>query len=384
MSDKRVQFDDHYLGGIEERVGRDMAIARYEGAKVVGVYCAFTPKELIAAAGAIPVALCSGSDIPIQLAEQHLPRNLCALIKSSYGHAIAESCPYFQATDFLLADATCDGKKKMFELLGRIKPFTMLQLPQTASTPESFTYWLQELYRIKKLLEKQMAVVITEEMLWQQIRIYISLRSKICEVFALNKGDTPLAFGREIDVITSMAGFECNLDTRIDEMQEAIDRIHQRADDPAGDKAIFSGPRILLTGCPTTNKKVLHLIEDSGAVVVAMENCGSLKTAGDRVNEEGHPMESLARHYLDIACACMSPNPRRIEILGSLAREYRLDGVIEMTWEGCHTYNVEAYQIEKAVTEKFGYPYLHIVTDYSVNDTGQLTTRIEAFLEMLR
>ena len=275
MSDKGVLFDDHYLGDIEERVGRDTAIARYEGAKVVGVYCAFTPKELIAAAGAIPVALCSGSDIPIQLAEQHLPRNLCALIKSSYGHAIAESCPYFQATNFLLADATCDGKKKMFELLGRVKPLTMLQLPQTAATPESFTYWLQELYRIKKLLEQQMAVVITEERLWQQIRIYNRLRSKICEVFALNKGDTPLAFGREIDAITSMAGFECNLDTRIDEMQEAIDRIHQRADDPAGDKAIFSGPRILLTGCPTTNKKVMHLIEDSGGLVVAMENCGN-------------------------------------------------------------------------------------------------------------
>ena len=114
-----------------------------------------------------------------------------------------------------------------------------------------------------------------------------------------------------------------------------------------------------------------------------MENCGGLKTAGDNVSEEGNPMEALARRYLDTACACMSPNPRRIEILSNLVREYMVDGVVELTWEGCHTYNVEAYQIEKAVTQQFACPYLHITTDYSLNDTGQLKTRIEAFLEML-
>ena len=105
------------------------------GPSIVGVYCAFTPKELIAAAGAIPVALCSGTSQTIPAAEAHLPRNLCPLIKASYGHALSDSCPYLHMADFLLADATCDGKKKMFELLGDIKPLYMLQLPQTADTP---------------------------------------------------------------------------------------------------------------------------------------------------------------------------------------------------------------------------------------------------------
>jgi benzoyl-CoA reductase/2-hydroxyglutaryl-CoA dehydratase subunit BcrC/BadD/HgdB len=376
-------FDQAYLDKIEERVFKETVLAKEAGAKIVGVYCAFTPKELIAAAGAIPVALCSGTSQAIPAAEAHLPRNLCPLIKASYGHALTDTCPYFHMADFLLADATCDGKKKMFELLADIRPLHMLQLPQTAETLESFTYWLQELRRIKIIIEQQTGRIITAESLLKQIRIYNRLRTTICEVFELNRGDIPLLFGHEIDSITSMAGFEYNLETRIAEMQDAIAVTRERAGDPVFNKNMRSRPHILLTGCPSTNKKVLKLIEENGGVVVAMENCGGLKTAGDNVEEQGELLEALARRYLATACACMTPNHRRIEILAELIENYRIDGVIELTWEGCHTYNVEAYQIEKAVSLQFGCPYLHITTDYSHNDTGQLKTRIEAFLELL-
>ena len=376
-------FEETYITQIEERVFKDAILKKETGASIVGVYCAFTPKELIAAAGAIPVALCSGTNQAIPAAEAHLPRNLCPLIKASYGHALSDSCPYFHMADFLLADATCDGKKKMFELLADIKPLYMLQLPQTAETPESYSYWLQELYRVRALLEQRTGVAITDENLLGQIRMYNALRTTICEVFELNKGEVPLLYGHEIDRITSMAGFECNLETRIAEMRQAIASVRLRSNDTSFIKKMRHRPRILLTGCPSTNKKVLKLIEENGGVIVAMESCGGLKTAGCSVQEEGNPMESLARRYLDTACACMSPNHRRIDILRNLVSEYRVDGVIELTWEGCHTYNIEAFYIEKAVTEQFQRPYLHITTDYSDNDTGQLKTRIEAFLELL-
>lgn len=375
-------FDDHYLGSIEERVMRDTKAAKAAGAKVVGVYCAFTPKELVAAAGAIPVALCSGSDIPIPLAERHLPRNLCALIKSSYGHAIGDSCPYFTATDLLLADATCDGKKKMFELLGRKRPLYLLQLPQTAATEESHAYWLGELRRIKILLERETGSAITDDRLRAQIVIYNRLRSKVHEAFRLNMGEIPLLTGRELDTVTSMAGFECNLHSRIDEIEQAIAAARQRGRDRQYQAGVAGRPRILLTGCPTTNRKVLNLIEDCRGVVVAMESCGGLKTVGDIVPEDGDPLANLARTYLDIPCACMTPNPARLDLLRSIIRDYRIDGVVELTWDGCHTYNIEAFQVEECVGAA-GLPYLHIITDYSENDTGQLKTRIEAFLELL-
>ena len=85
-----------------------------KGGKIVGTYCTFVPTELIMAAGAAPVSLCATSEEPISAAETHLPRNLCPLIKASYGFALTDTCPYFYFSDFILGETTCDGKRKMF------------------------------------------------------------------------------------------------------------------------------------------------------------------------------------------------------------------------------------------------------------------------------
>jgi benzoyl-CoA reductase/2-hydroxyglutaryl-CoA dehydratase subunit BcrC/BadD/HgdB len=114
-----------------------------------------------------------------------------------------------------------------------------------------------------------------------------------------------------------------------------------------------------------------------------METCGGMKTTGKRVNEEIEPVRALAEKYLSTACACMTPNHRRLDLIGDMIQEFRVDGVIELTWNACHTYNVEAFQVQEAVQDQFQRPYLQILTDYSQYDLGQLETRVEAFLELL-
>ncbi|MBF0230205.1 MAG: 2-hydroxyacyl-CoA dehydratase [Desulfamplus sp.] len=381
-----LMFNDAYTKQIEEDIYERTVEKSASGTKIVGIYCAFTPRELIAAAGAVPVALCSGSEESFQAAEAHLPANLCPLIKSSYGHAVADSCPYFHMTDFLLADATCDGKKKMFELLNRIKPLHLLQLPQTASTPESIDYWENELRKAASLLEERTGNPITESNLKKQIKLYNRLRITTEAVFKLNTGDIPLVYGVEIDNIIGSGGFEVDIENRIADIEKAIQTVKDRAE--SDQKDVFLNnmkkrPKILLTGCPSTNKKVLHLIENLGGVVVAMETCGGLKSAGTLIDETIEPIRALAEGSLKIPCACMTPNTKRVDLIGNIIDEYRVDGVVELIWDACHTYNVESFQIQEAVNNKFDSPYLKIKTDYSQNDVGQLETRIEAFLEML-
>lgn len=376
-------FDEAYQKRIEQRLYAMAVEKSAMGRKIVGLYCAFTPKEIVAAAHAIPVSLCAGSEDPFPAAEAHLPVNLCPLIKSSYGHAVADTCPYFHMADFLLADATCDGKKKMFELLSRIKPLHMLLLPQSAVADNSLSSWEKELHRVVAFLEEMTGASITRENLQKEIKRYNRLRHTIEKVYLLNSGDIPRVFGSELDLITSMGGFECDIDTRIIEMESAISQINGRALSASFLHHMKKRPRILLTGCPTTNKKVLYLIEKMGGVVVAMETCGGLKSNGRPVKEEDDPIHALAEKYLSIACACMSPNTARVELIEDLIKTYRVDGVIELTWSACHTYNVEAFQVQEAVRERFDKPYLQILTDYSQNDMGQLETRIEAFLEMV-
>ena len=78
----------------------------------------------------------------------------------------------------------------------------------------------------------------------------------------------------------------------------------------------------------------------------------------------------------------MTPDSNRLKLMERLLDEYKIDGVIEVVLQACHTYNVEAYTIKKFVTGK-NVPYMQIETDYSSADIGQINTRCAAFIEML-
>ena len=101
------------------------------GQRLVGTFCSFVPTELVEAAGGTVVSLCASSEEPIAAAEANLPRNLCPLIKASYGFALTDTCPYFYFSDFIVGETTCDGKKKMFELMNEIKETFVMQLPSS-------------------------------------------------------------------------------------------------------------------------------------------------------------------------------------------------------------------------------------------------------------
>ena len=117
-------------------------------------------------------------------------------------------------------------------------------------------------------------------------------------------------------------------------------------------------------------------------MVVAFENCGNLKSSTDLVDESRPPMEAIADRYLNIPCSCMSPNPRRLEFLSRFREEYAVDGVVDVILQACHTYAVESFSVREHL-KGLGIPYIAVETDYSQGDEGQLSTRLNAFLEML-
>ena len=82
-------------------------------------------------------------------------------------------------------------------------------------------------------------------------------------------------------------------------------------------------------------------------------------------------------------CGLLDLGPGQLELLGRLIDEYRVDAVVEITLQACHTYNVETLGIKRFVNEVKGIPYMAVETDYSTADIGQLNTRMAAFIEML-
>lgn len=360
--------------------------AKEKGKKVVGMYCLFSPQELVLAADALPVSLCGTKEDPIAAAEKVLPRNLCPLIKSSYGFAITDTCPYFFFSDLIVGETTCDGKKKMYELLQRVKPMHVMSLPQGPGKDE-LEWWKRELLKFKQRLEQEFGVEITEEKLRQAIILVNRERTVMRELHQLAKNRPSPISGLDLLLALWLKGFNVDKEDGISLISRLVAEVKEIADKG---KSPFAqdAPRILLTGCPVGigSEKVIRIIEESGGSVVALENCSGYRSLDLLVDEnpKKDPILALAEKYLEIPCSCLSPNPGRIEVVTRLARDYAADGVVDLTWQACHTFNVESYLIREHVRQTLGIPFLQIETDYSTADTQTLGVRIAAFLEMAR
>ena len=85
---------------------RELLDEKDQGRKIVGSYCVFVPEEIVLAAGATLVGLCSGADFALEEVENRLPRNTCALIKSSFGFKLGKVCPYLECADMIVGENT--------------------------------------------------------------------------------------------------------------------------------------------------------------------------------------------------------------------------------------------------------------------------------------
>lgn len=356
---------------------------RQAGVKVAGIYCTFAPLEIIRAAGAVPVGLCGKRSDPIAAAEAQLPANLCPLIKSSYGYAITDTCPFFAASDILVGETTCDGKKKMFELLGRLKPMHVMQMPHGVG-PDQLAYWELALRRLRVFLEEHTGQTVGEQALRREIRLQNQTRQLLKEIAATSAGPSPVLSGLEMMTVMESRNFVADQEAYLRDLGRLLAELQALgASGQATAKA--GGPRILLTGCPVGkgSDKVPRIIEECGGLVVCQENCTSLKPLDLLVEEKGNPWRALAERYLNTPCSCLSPNQGRFDLIGRLIGQYSVHGVVDLTWHCCHAYNVESALLRQYLQDAAGLPFLHIETDYSEGDGGQLRTRIEAFLEML-
>ncbi len=350
---------------------------------MVGTFCTYMPQELPLAMGAAVVSLCATSDETIPEAEKELPRNLCPLIKSSYGFGKTDKCPYFYFSDIVIGEATCDGKKKMYEHMAEFKPVHVMQLPNTQQSEDAFTLWKNEIIKLKTLLEENFNVEITETQIREAIALKNSERRALKRFYALGKLNPPALSGTDILKVLYGTTFKFDRKANIAEIEALTDRILEAYE--AGEK-LESKPRILVTGCPIggVTEKVVKAIEDNGGQVVFFENCMGAKAVEDLVDEKkSNVYEALAKKYLSIGCSCMTPNPNRIDLLNRSIDEYQVDGVIDVTLQACHTYAIETITIKKFVNETKTIPYMSVETDYSTADIGQLNTRMAAFVEML-
>jgi benzoyl-CoA reductase/2-hydroxyglutaryl-CoA dehydratase subunit BcrC/BadD/HgdB len=368
-----------WFGAMIDRCYDYALAAKKAGRPIVGILCEYTPREVILAAGAVPVCLCGGSAEMIPVAEEQLPNNLCPLIKSTFGYHATRSNPFLEMADLVVAETTCDGKKKMYELMSRTRPLYVLELPHKAGDADAAAHWLAEVRKLKAHLEQRFGVTISNERLRDAIALMNRERAARRKLAELMAGGNPPLTGRQLlEFKSSISGIAEDLA----QYDRAAALYAGRDGGGRGAKKV----RVLMTGVPMVHgaERVLDIIEDRGGLVVCMENCTGLKPIAEDVDAcRGDPLEAIAEKYFHLPCSVQTVNRRRLETLTDWARHFRAQCVIELVWHACLTYDVESALVQEFCRSQH-LPYLKIDTDYSPADSARIATRVEALIETVR
>ena len=357
------------------------------GRKVIGSFCVFVPEEIVRAADATLVGLCTGADFAMDEVEKLLPRNTCSLIKSAFGFKLGKVCPYLETSDMIVGENTCDGKKKSYETLSTLVPnLYVMDLPQVKSA-EARALMKAEYLRFKGAVEDLTGITIDAARLKKGIEIVNNKRKAIYRLSNLRKADPAPISG--LDALLANQIFFYDNPVRFTEsVNKMCDELEKRIEKKEG---VFpeKAPRILISGCPMAvpNWKLPWVIETSGAVIVGEESCvgerGTRNLTDDNWDTEEELMEAIVDRYFKVDCAIFTPNPDRLEHIEEMVKTCKADGIIHYGLQFCQPYLMESIPLEKALEEK-NIPTLRIETDYSMEDVGQLKTRVEAFVEMIK
>jgi len=387
MRPQGMKYFDFVMSEVHGLRIKELMDAKAEGRIVVGSYCVFVPEELILAVDGISVGLCAGAEFNFEGAEQVLPRNLCALIKSAFGFKFGRVCPYLEACDLVVGENTCDGKKKAYEVLSpMVKDLYIIDLPQMKTDTGKMLLKGEYLKFITKL-EEISGKKITYESLKKGIDIVNAKRKAVKRLAELRKADPPPISGLDALLINQVffyddpVRFTNSVNALCDELEERIKK---------GEGVSPEGTvRVMISGCPMAvpNWKVPYIVETSGATIVGEESCVGergtqwlTETKGTTVSEL---IDNIIDRYFKIDCAIFTPNPSRLEHIKEMFKKYNAKGVIHYNLQFCQPYIIESGLVESNL-EGNGIPTLRLETDYSQEDTGQLKTRIEAFVERIK
>lgn len=383
---KGMDYFDFVISEVHGLRIEEIVDAKERGSKVIGTFCVYVPEELILAVDGVCIGLCAGADVGSDEAEKYIPRNTCALIKGFMGFKLAGLCPYIQTTDLIVGETTCDGKKKAYEIFEEITgKMYVMEIPNKKDE-DGRKLWKNEVKRFAEKLEELTGRKITLEKLKAASDIVNEKRKALQRLSSLRAADPSPISGLDALLVNQVSfyddpvRFTAKVNALCDELSERVKSgVGVR---PGGSK------RVLVSGSPMAipNWKLHAIIEGSGATVVGEESCVGERNyrtlLGGNFGSLEDAVEKIADRYMTIDCACFTPNNERMTNITDMADKLKADGVVHYALQFCTPYMIEAYRAKNAV-EKKGLPFLKIETDYSMEDMGQLKTRIEAFLEII-
>jgi len=350
---------------------------RKAGGRSIGSFCIYLPDEISMAAGVLNIPLCGGSGFSVNYADKILPRDICPLVRSTFGMALSGTCPYKTLKDCVVGETTCDAKKKTWDLLN----FRVLEVPQKKNDIDR-NLWLAEVKDFAGQMEALSGRTITASSLRAGIRKQNRKRNVLNAINDFRKLTEPPISGLDA-LLVSQVALNMDIDTFLETGKALLEELEDRA--VKGISAYQEpGVRVLMAGTPSPMgyAKVHAAAEMSGLRVVIDESCTGLRYSRNNVPEDIETvdgmMQAIADRYFDIDCACFTPNTERRENLREMVNGFRVEAVVHNILQYCHGFNVEAGVMDKVLLE-MNVPSMKIVSDYSQEDFEQIRIRMESF-----
>lgn len=404
FTDKQTQTAAKYLRRLIELTGEPEGIEPFyyalgriyvkmqgldlpQGTKTVGTYCVMAPQELIYAAGAVPVKLCSGNYTAFSIGEDIAPRDACPLVKAVAGFKQTGLMPVYEQCSMMVLPITCDCKKKVAGMLGDMCDVMTMHVPATRDD-EDIDHFVNQLYTFAERLEQATGSRITYETLAQGFAKAGYAQRELSEFIRLKKQNPYLIRGSHTMAIMNAAAY-MPADNWAASLHRVNVSLRRRA--AAGQTVTTKKlPRILLTGSPIVfpNFKIPLLIEEMGGIVAADETCMGERGMYDPpvITDDSFDgmIRALANRSLrPCPCPTFADNSQRLYRLKQLIADNQIQGVIYHVLRGCLVYDFEYKRIEEELG-KLGIPVIRLESDYNEEDVEQLRIRIEAFIELIK
>jgi bzd-type benzoyl-CoA reductase N subunit len=356
-----------------------------QGKKIIGYLCAFTPAELITAAGFVPFRIKGDVDEPITKADTEMETIICPLVRSCFDMALKGN---YEFLDGLVVPHACDSICRTYDIwkYSLNLPYShFINMPH-GTDDASLDFYREVLNTFRTSLAKFAGKEISDQALAGAIKLHNQNRAKVKELYELRKASPPLISGEELTKVL-IAAMSLPVEESIEMLGEVIAEIKGREGVSAQKPA-----RIMVIGAQVDDIAFIKLIEDSGAWVVADDLCPGAREFLASVDVTADPVAGLAERYLrKIKCGRtyreMKGNYEeyledRFGHMGRMIDDFGVDGVVLYIYKYCDPYGFEVPQIKSYIEAK-GTPVLYLEDEYSMSTLGRLRTRIQAFLELL-
>jgi bzd-type benzoyl-CoA reductase N subunit len=349
-----------------------------QGKKVIGWQCTYVPEELIHAAGMLPIRVTGDSrELEMEDANSYMYINTCSFIRSCLELVLRKE---FDFLDGYVSSATCDGSRRLADVW---RNYLSIPLIYILTVPRKFTERAHQLYKtevqeMKGQLEDQCGVKITDSALRESIKLFNRTRELLRNLYELRKAEAPPVSGAETMEVVN-AAFRMPKE----QYNELLEKLLEEA--TSSGRTLESKVRLMINGSPLNNPEFIQTIEDLGGLVVVDELCMGTRYWWESVdtNPDLDPLEAISRRYLNnFPCARMVPSDGRFDQVLELAKDYRIDGVVNEIIRYCVPYAHDEPLIRERL-ENQGIPVLELDVEYGVTGSGQIRTRAQAFIEML-